>query len=63
MAESFHLREQAERCRRLARSSGDVETEGRLLQLAAEYDKRADVEDVDGFGPVGRHAAANRDDS
>jgi hypothetical protein len=57
MAQSLYLREQAERCRRLARSSGDVETEGRLRQLALEYDRQADVQEAEG------HAGANGADN
>jgi hypothetical protein len=45
MAQSFFLREQAERCRRLARSAGDAVTQERLFKLAAEYDTQADAQD------------------
>jgi hypothetical protein len=41
MAQSFHLREQAERCRRLARDSTDANLRDRLLELADEYAARA----------------------
>lgn len=41
MAQSLHLREQAERCRRLARGSTDVSLRDRLLELADEYAARA----------------------
>jgi hypothetical protein len=34
------LKEQAERCRRLARQAADPFTEKRLLDLAAEYEAR-----------------------
>jgi len=37
------LREQADRCRRLAHGTNDMVTRERLLALAAEYDARADV--------------------
>ncbi len=37
MAQSFHLREQAERCRRLARDSTDPPLRDSLLGLAEEY--------------------------
>ncbi len=37
MAQSFHLREQAERCRRLARDSTDPLLRNSLLGLAEEY--------------------------
>ena len=46
MAQSVHLREQADRCRRLARGSNDVVTQERLLKLATEYDARADAQDA-----------------
>ena len=35
------LREQAERCRRLARSITDAETIRKLMELAAELEERA----------------------
>jgi len=41
MAQSFYLREQADRCRRLAHGANDAMTRERLLNLAAEYDARA----------------------
>ncbi len=41
MAQSLHLREQAERCRRLARGSTDTNLRDRLLELADEYAARA----------------------
>ena len=44
MAQSFYLREQAERCRRLARDSTDPALRGSLLLLAEEYAARADAE-------------------
>jgi hypothetical protein len=36
------LREQAARCRRLANGMTDFEVRGRLLELAVEFDERAD---------------------
>ena len=42
MAEPFHLREQAERCRRLARDSTDPTLRDSLLRLAEEYIARAE---------------------
>jgi len=45
MAPSLHLREQADRCRRLAHGTNDVVTRDRLLILAAEYDARAGSQD------------------
>jgi hypothetical protein len=44
MAQSFFLREQAERCRRLARSTSDCPTRERLEKLGAEYDAQADAQ-------------------
>ena len=41
MAESFHLCDQAERCRRLARDSTDLNLRDSLLILAEEYTARA----------------------
>jgi hypothetical protein len=43
MAQSFFLREQADRCRRLARSASDSLTQERLFKLAAEYEAQADA--------------------
>ena len=52
MAQSFFLREQADRCRRLARGSTDSVTQERLLILAAEYDAQADAQnDADSETP------------
>jgi hypothetical protein len=48
MAQSFQLREQAERCRRLARDSTDSVLRDSLLMLAGEYAARADAEEDDG---------------
>ena len=47
MAQSFHLREQAERCRRLARESTDPVLRDHLLKLAEEYTARADAGEND----------------
>jgi hypothetical protein len=41
MAQSFHLREQAERCRRLARDATDPALRDSFLGLADEYATRA----------------------
>ena len=41
MAQSLHLREQAERCRRLARDSTDTNLRERLLEFAGEYAAQA----------------------
>jgi hypothetical protein len=48
MALSFHLREQAERCRRLARDSTDPSLRDSLLRLADEYAARASAQENDG---------------
>ena len=47
MAQSFHLREQAERCRRLARDSTDSVLRDSLLKLADEYAARAGAREND----------------
>ena len=39
------LREQAERCRRLARATTDAAVSRRLLELAAEFEEQAEVEE------------------
>ena len=45
MAQSFYLREQAERCRRLARDSTDPAVRDGLLTLADEYTAKADAQE------------------
>jgi hypothetical protein len=45
MAPSLYLREQADRCRRLAHGTNDPVTRERLLILATEYDARAASQD------------------
>ena len=47
MAQSFPLREQAERCRRLAHDSTDPVLRDNLLKLAEEYIARADAGEND----------------
>ena len=47
MAQSFHLREQTERCRRLARDSTDPTLRDSLLKLAEEYAARASAQEND----------------
>ena len=47
VAESFYLREQAERCRRLARDSTDPTLRDSLLTLAEEYAAGAVAEEND----------------
>ena len=60
MAQSFYLREQAERCRRLARSSSDTLTQQRLFKLAAEYEAQADAQDD--AAPAVRYGKRDDDD-
>jgi hypothetical protein len=48
MAQSFYLREPAERCRRLARDSTDPALRDSLVLLAEEYAARADAEEDGG---------------
>jgi hypothetical protein len=45
MAQPFHLREQAERCRRLTRDSTDPSLRDSLLKLAEEYAARAGAQE------------------
>lgn len=45
MAQSFFLREQADRCRQLARATNDAVTQERLVKLAGEYQAQADAQD------------------
>jgi hypothetical protein len=47
MAQSFFLREQAERCRRLARDSNDHGVRDGFLKLADEYTAKADARESD----------------
>ncbi len=47
MAQSFFLREQAERCRRLARDSTDPDLRDSLLRLADAYSVRAGAQETD----------------
>jgi hypothetical protein len=61
MAQSFYLREQADRCRRLARGSNV--TQERLVKLAAEYEAQADAQDdADGETPKVRYGKRDDDD-
>jgi hypothetical protein len=63
MAQSFYLREQADRCRRLARGTNDLVTQERLRKLAGEYDARAEAQDAaEGEAPSLREARRNDDD-
>jgi hypothetical protein len=47
MAQSLHLREQAERCRRFARDCTDPALRDSLLRLAEEYAARAGAQEND----------------
>jgi hypothetical protein len=63
MAQSFFLREQADRCRRLARATSDSVTQERLFKLASEYDVQADAQDdADQEAPAVRRARRDDDD-
>jgi hypothetical protein len=63
MAQSFYLREQAERCRRLARGASDPVTQERLFKLAAEYQAQADAQnDADQEAPAVRYGRRDDDD-
>jgi hypothetical protein len=63
MAQPFYPREQADRCRRLARGANDLVTRERLLKLAAEYEAQADTQDAaDRDAPALRRARLNDDD-
>jgi len=60
MAQSFYLREQADRCRRLARGTSDPVTQERLFKLAAEYEAQADAQDEE--APAVRYGKRDDDD-
>jgi hypothetical protein len=63
MAQSFYLREQADRCRRLARSTSDSLTRERLEKLAAEYVAQANAQDdADEEAPAVRYGRRDDDD-
>jgi hypothetical protein len=63
MAQSFFLREQAERCRRLARSTSDSLTQERLVKLATEYEAQADAQDdAHEDAPAVRYGKRDEDD-
>jgi hypothetical protein len=62
VAQSFFLREQADRCRRLARATSDSVTQESLFNLAGEYEAQADAQDdADQEAPAVRRA--RRDDN
>ena len=54
MAQFFYLREQAERCRPLARDSTDTALRDSLVLLAEEYAARAGAEEEDDGAAVWR---------
>jgi hypothetical protein len=63
MAQSFYLREQADRCRRLARSTSDSLTRERLEKLATEYEAQATAQDdADEEAPAVRYGKRDDDD-
>jgi hypothetical protein len=63
MAQSFYLREQADRCRRLARSTSDTLTQERLFKLAAEYEAQADAQDeADEDAPAVRYGKRDEEE-
>jgi hypothetical protein len=66
MAQSFYLREQAERCRRLARDSIDPNLRDSLMRLADEYAARASVQESEDSSDEGNNDKtiwqAGRDD-
>ena len=63
MPQSFYVREQADRCRRLARGTSDPVTQGRLFKLAAEYEAQADAQaDADEETPAVRYGKRDGDD-
>jgi hypothetical protein len=65
MAQSLQLREQAERCRRLARGATDPSLQNRLLRLTDEYAARAGAqenEDENDDKTVWQAGSDDRDD-
>ncbi len=63
MAQSFYLREQADRCRRLARGTSDTLTQERLFKLAAEYEAQADARhEADEDTPAVRYGKRDEED-
>ena len=54
MVPTAYLREQAEKCRRLARDVSEAATRGRLEVLAGEYDAQADFQDEHAPGTLRR---------
>lgn len=48
MVPTAYLREQAEKCRRLARDVSEAATRARLEVLAGEYEAQADFQDQHG---------------
>jgi hypothetical protein len=54
MVPTSYLREQAEKCRRLARDVADPTTRARLEKLAGEYQAQADFQDSHAPGELRR---------
>jgi len=54
MVPTPYLREQADKCRRLARDVSDATTRARLEKLAAEYEAQADFQDNHAAGELRR---------
>jgi hypothetical protein len=54
MVPTSYLREQAEKCRRLARDVSDATTRARLETLASEYQAQADFQDSHAPGELRR---------
>ena len=54
MVPTTYLREQAEKCRRLARDVSDATTRARLEKLAGEYQAQADFQDSHAPGKLRR---------
>jgi hypothetical protein len=60
MGQPFYLREQAERCRRLARDCTDPMLRDSVLTLAGEYAGRASAREID--EPAVWQAGSDEDD-
>ncbi len=54
MVPTTYLRDQAEKCRRLARDVSDPTTRARLEKLAGEYQAQADFQDSHADGELRR---------
>jgi hypothetical protein len=56
MVPTSYLREQVEKCRRLASDVADITTRDRLLKLALEYEAQADFQDSHAPGVLRQQA-------